>query len=83
MIRNSKLWIYVRPIANDNALVVVAGCACRTNLSKHKTNCTDCSKLLHILAQLQEQQSAASNVDCGGLCVPSDQFVYFITNCEL
>ena len=47
-IRNSKLWIYVRPIENDNALVVVAGCAYRTNLSKHKKiartalNCYTC-----------------------------------------
>ena len=28
--------IKVRPTANDNALVFVAGYACRTNLSKHK-----------------------------------------------
>ena len=66
--------------------------ACRAYLSNRK-NCTDCSTLLQGCAQLQEQPAdemvfihnnayGASNGDCGGLCVPSDQFVSFITNCE-
>ena len=67
--------IKVRPTgtAHDNALVLVARYTCRTNLSKHKP----CLR-----AQLQEQQIAGSNGDCGGMCVPIDQFVPFITNCE-
>ena len=66
--------IKVRPTANDNALVLVVGQTC-PNIKY----CTDCSKLLQIRAHLQEQQIAGSNGDCGILCVPSDQFVSFIT----
>ena len=66
--------IKVRPTANDNAVVLVVGQTC-PNIKY----CTDCSKLLQIRAHLQEQQIAGSNGDCGVLCVPSDQFVSFIT----
>ena len=66
--------IKVRPTANDNAVVLVVGQTC-----PNITYCTDCSKLLQILAHLQEQHVAGSNGDCGVLCVPSDQFVSFIT----
>ena len=55
--------------------------ACRTHLFNHK-NCTDCSKLLQGCAQLQEQPADEMVFIRGGLCVPSDQFVSFITNCE-
>ena len=53
-----------------------------THVGQTCPNINKLHRLLQIRAQLQEQQIAGYTGDCGSLCVPSDQFVSFITNCE-